>query len=269
MGGAQPSVNTYYLKGQKMMTDTGTVAIVMDFDARTVTTINKSTKTYTVKSFDAATAGAKPVNASIDVKETGQKKMVNGFNASELVLTMEVDAPQGMPGGGKMQMTMNMWLSSEVPGMDQLYGFYQRNAANFPWAAMGGAGNSSMAAQMAEVQKKIVSMHGVPVQQVMKVNPAGGGASGMPQGMPQMTGAQAAQMAQARQRLEAMAAQGGPAAAAAQQALARMPGGAPGASGASVGGGALFQVTMDSSDFSSAAVPDSVFAVPADYKQGN
>jgi hypothetical protein len=34
------------------------------------------------------------------------------------------------------------------------------------------------------------------------------------------------------------------------------------------GGGALIEITMDSSGFSSASVPDSVFAIPAGYTQG-
>jgi hypothetical protein len=65
-------------------------------------------------------------------------------------------------------------------------------------------------------------------------------------------------MAQARAQMEAMVKQGGPGAAAAQQALARM-GGAPAA------GGALMEVTMESSGFSTSSIPDSVFAIPTDF----
>jgi hypothetical protein len=75
--------------------------------------------------------------------------------------------------------------------------------------------------------------------------------------------AQQAQMAQgmeqARARLEAMKKAGGPQAQAAEQALARM-GGMGGA-----GGGSMFEITMESSGFSTAPVPDSVFAIPAGY----
>jgi hypothetical protein len=63
-----------------------------------------------------------------------------------------------------------------------------------------------------------------------------------------------------------MIAQGGPQAAAMKQALARMPGGAA-MSGS--GSGAIIEVTMDSSDFSAASIPDSVFAVPDGYRKGN
>jgi len=69
-----------------------------------------------------------------------------------------------------------------------------------------------------------------------------------------------------------MAKQGGQSGAAAQQAMAAMGGmGAAGGAGrgpAAGGGGALIEITMDSSGFSSASVPDSVFAIPAGYTQG-
>ena len=111
---------------------------------------------------------------------------------------------------------------------------------------------------MAELQKKIASMHGVPVEQIIRVKPAAGG--------PQMPAAQSAQMDRARSRLEALAAQGGPAAAAGQQALSRMGGGrGPVPSGGNPG--VLMELTMDSSDFSTAAIPDSVFAIPADFRK--
>jgi len=73
-------------------------------------------------------------------------------------------------------------------------------------------------------------------------------------------------MAQARARLEQIVTQGGPAAAMAQQQLARMPGGGGGAAAPS---GALLEITMDSSDFSGASIPDSVFAIPAEYQKTN
>ena len=48
-------------------------------------------------------------------------------------------------------------------------------------------------------------------------------------------------------------------AAMAEQMLARM--------GGAAGGGSLFEVTMESSGFSTSAIPDSVFVVPGDYKK--
>jgi hypothetical protein len=268
MGNQAPTVSTYYYKGQKVKIDNGATATILDFGAQTITNINNTSKTVTVKSFQdmAANGGANNVEAKIDVKETGQTKTVNGFNASEAIMTMEmkIDNPQASK-MGPMQMEMDMWLASDVPGAEQMRAFYQKNEANFPWAAMSGGGNPSMAASMADAQRKIASMHGIPVQQIMRIKPASG--AGAP-ATPTMTPAQQAQMAKARAQLEAMAAQGGPGAAAIQAQLARMGGmGAGGAAPSS--SGAMIEVTMDASDFSSAGIPDSVFDIPADYKKGN
>jgi len=105
--------------------------------------------------------------------------------------------------------------------------FYAKNSGRFPWTAMAG-GDKNMQAAMAEVQKRIAAMDGVPVEQIIRVKPAvaaAGGAS-MPQ-MPQMTGAR---------------------------------GGA-----ASGNSSSLIEITADSAEFSTAGIADAVFAAPAGY----
>jgi hypothetical protein len=263
MAAMAPGSNTtskFYLKGQKMKTDTGDTATILDFDAQTITTVNNTQKTVSVRKFSDIVAATSDVNAKIDVKETGQKKVINGYNASELVLTIQMDSPAGAQ-TGKMQMEMDMWLSSDPPGANELHAFYQKNLSRFPWAAVSGAtGNASMQAAMAEMQRKIAGMNGVNVMRVMKMKAAGGG--GAP-AMPQMTPEQMEQMKAAIARLQA---QGGPGAAQAQQAMARMQamqgGGAPGA-----GSGSLMEMTMESTDFSTGSIPDSIFAIPAGYQK--
>ena len=191
------------------------------------------------------------VDAKVDIKETGQKKIINGYNASEVVMTMEIDSPQGRQAGMKMQMEMSMWLSADVPGVQELRAFYQTNGKLFPWMALGSGGSPGMQKAMADVQRKMAGMNGVPVLQVMKMKPAGDPAqmAKMQQGMAQM-------MAQ----LEQMKKQGGAQAAAAEQSLARM-------GGMTRGGAALFEITTESTGFSSSAIPDSVFAIPAGYQK--
>src|ERR1039458_1683843 len=48
---AGPSATRFLFKGQKMMTDRSTGATIVDFDAQTVTTLNKTQKTYSVMKF--------------------------------------------------------------------------------------------------------------------------------------------------------------------------------------------------------------------------
>lgn len=250
---AAPSTTRYFYKGQKMMTDSDATSMVMDFDAQTITTIHKAQKTYSVMKFSdlGNVVKSADIDAKVDVKETGQKKMINGFNASQMIMTMEVDSPQTAQSGMKMQMEIETWRSSDVPGAQELKAFYQKNANSFPWSAMGGGGASGMQKAMADAQRKMATSGGVPLLQTVRMKSAGGGA-------------QAAQMqagmAQARAQMEAMIKQGGPQAAAAQQALARM-------GGAASGGGSLFETTTESSDFSGSNIPDSVFAVPAGFQK--
>jgi Domain of unknown function (DUF4412) len=249
--GGNPAVSKYFYKGQKMKLDTGSTSTIMDFDAQTLTTINAREKTYTVKSFAQLGEAASKVTQDVqaDVKETGQHKVINGFNASQLIMTMAMDSPSSAP-GMKMTMEMEIWISPDVPGSGDVRAFYQRNISKYPWSTLGEGTSPSMRAAMVNLQKKLASMNGVTVLQVMHMKAAGAADTPNPQDDPRM--------AQARAKLEEMAKQGGPAGAAAQQQLARMGGGAP-------GGG--MQITQEGGGYSNSSIPDSEFAIPAGFRQ--
>jgi len=261
MPGAGPQVTKHYLKGQKMKVDSGDTSMIMDFEAQTVTTINNRNKTYSVAKFSdlTQTMDKLGMETQVDIKETGQHKTINGFDATEMIMTMAVEASPagrpGMPQGMKMTMEMDTWSSSAVPGAQELKSFYQKNASRFPWAAMGGGGSPSAQKAMSDMQKKLATSGGVPLLQTVRMKSAGNEA--------QTQQAQAG-MAQARAKLEEMKKQGGQQAAMAEQMLARL--GSAGMPGAGGGSGALFEITMESSDFSTSGIPDSVFAIPAGYQ---
>ena len=244
---AGPSSTRVLYKGQKMMMDRGAEATVVDFDAQTITTLNKTQKTWSVRKFSELGQGlkqvdtdAKIIDAKMDVKETGQTKMINGFNASEMVMTMEADSPQMSQAGMKMQMEIDIWRSLDVPGAQEMKAFYRRNGPNFPWAP-------ELQKAMADMQRKMADAGGVTLLQTVRTKSAGAGG-----------GAQADKMQKARAQMEALIQQGGPAADAARKALASMP---------AAGGGSLFEVTTESSDFSTATIPDSAFAIPAGFQK--
>ena len=262
-GGMAPQASKISMKGQKMKTADANTATILDLEAQTITTINNAQKTYTVQSLVQTAASAGDLDVKADLKETGQKKTVNGFNADETIMTMDVDAPQM----GKMQMEIDMWLSKEVPGMQEMRAFYTKNGDKFPWRALAGGGNPGMASAIAQLQKKMATMNAVPVQQIirMKAPEAMGGG----RGMPAMSAAQTSQMQngmeQARKQLEAMVAQGGMAATIAKKQLDKM-GPSAGAGGAAASNW-LFEMTLDSTEFSSADIPDAVFAIPAGFQK--
>ncbi len=264
-GTAANRTTKFYLKGQKMVSSSSDLTTIIDFGAQTVTTINAAQKSYTVRKFsDVGAAMPNNVDITVNVKETGQKKNVNGFDASEMIITMDMDMEMGRGPAMKMQMEMDTWISSDVPGAAELRDFYKKNMANFPWSALTGSENAGMQKAMAQMQRKMAELNGVTVEQIIRVKPSGGAAQ-MP-AMPNMTPAQQAQMQAAMAQMQQMSKQGGPGAAAAQQAMAAMGGMGRGAA-AGGSSGALMEMTSDSGGFSSASVPDSVFSIPEGYKQ--
>ena len=239
----------YWLKGQKMKDDRGNRTTILDFDAQTLTVLDHAAKTYTVTPFGDATGKLEGAEVNVDVKATGQKKVVNGWNASQVILTVDVEMPQAKALGMKPNLEMEVWISRDAPGGEQFAAFLKRNAAHLSVMALGGsANNPGIQKAMVKIAQQFAQMDGVPVLEIVRVKAAAGG----------LSDAQKQQMEQARAQLEMLSRQGGPQAQAAQAALARM-GGAT--------GGALFEMTMTASDFSTAPIPDSAFAIPTGYTQ--
>jgi len=256
-GGANRGTR-HLLKGDKMKLDHGDFATIIDFGAQTLTRLDHARKTFTVSSLadPAAKAGQTGAEIQADVEDTGQRKTINGYDARLFILTMDVDSPQmRRPGADtKMRMTIETWASGEVPGAQEMRSFYQRNAARTPWEALQGGGAGSqpgMTRAMADLQRKMASVNGVPVLQVVKM-----GASGND---PRMAQAQDA-MAQARAKLEEMRKKGGEQAKAAE-ALGGMFG------GPAAGAGSLMEMTIESGNFSTNSIPAAEFEVPPGYQK--
>jgi hypothetical protein len=231
-----------------MVIETPESVIVMDLDAQTMTTINRTMKTYTVQAFAemANRTRAAGTSMNIDVRKTGERKTIGGFNAEEVVLSMAGSAAAAGRQGAAMQMQieMHIWISADVPGYAELRAFHEKYADRMPWAALA-QGNPSMA----DAQRKLASMHGVPVLETIKAQAPGGGQA------PQMND----QMAKLRAQMEEMKKQGGQQAAMADQIMARM--------GAASAQGSGFDSTIESSGFSTGPVPDSVFGIPAGFRK--
>ncbi|HVY94828.1 MAG TPA: hypothetical protein VHA14_18830, partial [Bryobacteraceae bacterium] len=183
-----------YFKGEKVADVNGDSSIILDFGAQTITTINSTAKTYRVQKFSDVAAASSGPDVSVNIQDTGNTKTINGYNAKESLVTLDVDMQMGGRGQGmnmKMQAEIEVWRSTDVPGSAEMRAFYQKNAANFPWAAMMGAGgNQSIQQAVTQVQKKLAESDGMVVEEVIRVKPAGGAAgpqmAQMPQ-MPQMT----------------------------------------------------------------------------------
>jgi hypothetical protein len=264
MAAASGQTSKNFFKGDKMMVDRGNAATIIDFGSQTITHINHTQKTYSVMPFGeigAKMGQAGGMDVKVDVKETGQRKVIGGFNCREVILTMEAEGPPAarQPGGAmKMGVTMDMWVSPDVPGHQEMHAFGQRMASGPGWAAMmgggpgGAGGNTGMQKAMAELQKKMANLNGVPVLVVMKIGAAGDAAQAaqMQQGM-----------AQARAQLEAKLKNGSEQEKKMAEAmLSRMGGGSS---------GSTMEMTMESSGFSTATIPASQFAPPAGYRKAD
>jgi hypothetical protein len=227
----------HYFKGQKIIEDSGASVTVRDLDSQTQTTIDKTTKTYSVKPFSEIVSKSTVAGLSVqtDARKTGQRKNINGFDTEETVVTMAVESGQSKQPGAKVQsqMEFDVWMASDVPGIEEMLAFYRKNADRMPWVAMA-AGNPGIA----EVQRMMATAHGIPLLTTVRMKTAGANE----------------QIAQGRARLEEMKKQGGPQAAMAEKLLAQLGGSEPIA-------------TNESTGFSASPVPDSVFAIPAGYQK--
>ena len=248
-----------YFKGRKMKVESAGGATIVDFDAQTVTRINNNLKSYSVTKFSDIPATPTPSDAGVTiyVEETGQTKSISGYQASEVVLTADMDSAEMRQRPIKIQTERRLWVSTGVPGAAELGAFYERNREHFPWSALADSGPppSANAAAIAvrvataELERKAAELKGVPVLEVFKLRAAAGGSHGPNK----------QDWAQARAQLEEQRSSGGANASTAAQLLARAE---------SMGGDpfAIAQNTLESSDFSTGPIAGSVFAIPPDYK---
>jgi len=253
MAGAQMNRSARcFFKGKKSAEVDGAMTVVIDFAAETITTIDNTQKTYRVRNFGGSAAAGLNAEVKADVKPTGEVKVLSGFNASETVVSMDMDG--GAP--TKMHMEVSLWTSTDVPGSAEMHDFYRKNVAGVVYAAMAGSSGHGLQTEIAKLHSKLAQIDGTPLEMVIRIKaPAG---IRIPQVTPE-------QMAEFRTAMEARAKQGGAQSAAMQQAIASLARGvaAPGASGS---GQPFIELTIDNTGFSTDPVPDSVFVVPSHYK---
>ncbi|GAC1359670.1 MAG: hypothetical protein NVSMB3_07250 [Acidobacteriaceae bacterium] len=222
---------------------------------------------------------------NVHVRSTGAAKDIAGVNAKESIMTMTMDATDKKSGEtGALAFTNDMWMAAEVPGYEEVRDFYLRYAEK-----MGTVMNGAISPQilgmmqqpgagegMADMVKEMAKLKGLPVLQVMRM---GTTANGVP--LPA-----ASEAALPASNSSAMPSAGDVAQDAVTSAIASKLGSfgmggfgrkkkaveaAPAADANAAGSAAAAAVLVESNTtmaaFSRAAVDDSVFAVPAGYRQ--
>jgi hypothetical protein len=140
--------STTSVKGNRKATISDTTGQIVDLSEEKVYTLDINKKEYRVKTFDeirkelreaAENAkkmqaeqepGEKPekeIEVDWDVKETGQKKQIAGYDTRQTILTITVrEKGKTLEDGGGMVMTNDMWLGPRLPEMKEFSDFEMR-----------------------------------------------------------------------------------------------------------------------------------------------
>lgn len=170
--------STVAIKGNRMMTTTGDSAgQIIDLSEEKVYDLDLKKKSYRVATFaelrrqmeearkraqeEAAKdpeanksaqrdPDAKEVEIDFDVKNTGEKKDINGFSTSQSVMTITVrEKGKTLQQAGGLVLTSDIWLTPAIPAMKEVSDFHMKYAEKLYGPMLEGASPQDMASAMA------------------------------------------------------------------------------------------------------------------------
>ena len=202
-------VRTVSVKGDRKATLDGETGQIIDLNEEKVYDLDIRNKTYTVTTFaeihrqfeearkkaaaetpresapSSAPSGEPQVDIDFDLKETGQKRVINGFDAREVVMTIGVhEKGKALEASGGFALTSTTWLTSTVASMAEAADFDRRYAEKLSTSLMFDAQQMATVLAMhpmmrdaiAKFEAESVNMNGTPVMTVVKfeavANPA-------------------------------------------------------------------------------------------------
>jgi len=194
------------LKGDRKATTTDNTEQIIDLGEEKIYDIDLKKKSYTVTTFaelrrkmeearkkaeedarkeagmekekekekpQAADPNAKQVEIDFDIKNTGAKKTINGFDTHQAVMTVTVrEKGKTLEQGGGMVLTSDMWLAPKNPAMKEIVDFDLRYAKLLYGTVIAGVPAEQAAAAMA--------MYPMMKQALGKVSAEGGKIEGSP-----------------------------------------------------------------------------------------
>jgi hypothetical protein len=204
-GAKEGTVSTVAVKGNRKATFNDTTGQIIDLGEEKVYELDMKKKTYKVATFaelrrrmeeakakaeqnaqkeqtreKAAEPAPKENNVEIDfdVKDTGQKKVVNGFDAHQVVMTITVrEKGKTLEENGGLVLTADEWLVPRIPAMKEVVDFDIRYAQKLYGPMISGASAQDMAAAaalypmmapaIAKMRTEGVKMDGTPVMTVL------------------------------------------------------------------------------------------------------
>ncbi len=121
----------------------------------------------------AADPNAKQVEIDFDLKNTGARKAINGFDTHQAIMTITVrEKGKTLEQGGGMVMTSDMWLAPKIAAMKEVLDFDMRYAQKLYGTMIAGVSAEQMAAAMA--------MYPMMKQALGKMSAEGGRIEGTP-----------------------------------------------------------------------------------------
>ena len=204
-GAKEGTVSTVAVKGNRKATFNDTTGQIIDLGEEKVYELDMKKKTYRVATFaelrrrmeeakakaeqsaqkeQAREKTAEPapkennVEIDFDVKDTGQKKAVNGFDAHQVVMTITVrEKGKTLEENGGLVLTADEWLVPRIPAMKEVVDFDIRYAQKLYGPMISGASAQDMAAAaalypmmapaIAKMRAEGVKMDGTPVMTVL------------------------------------------------------------------------------------------------------
>jgi hypothetical protein len=199
--------DTVAVKGNRKLTLNDTTGRIIDLDEEKVYDLDLKAKSYKVLTFDdlrrqmeqaeqrakaeqqksqpASSSksepdpNAKQMQIDFDLKETGQKKNINGFDTREVVMTITVhEKDKTLEQSGGMVMTTHEWLTPRIAAMKEIADFdrrYQEKLNGPSFAVMPSADQMAAVAAMypmltqaiGKFNVENVNMDGTAIQTVM------------------------------------------------------------------------------------------------------
>lgn len=287
-GARAAQISTVAVKGNRMVRSDKDSVSIIDLDKETITDIDLEKKQYSVTTFAQIRAAMEKALAElrkrektpsgaelrfkVSAKATGRTKETGGLSAKELLIGMEMQATDTKSGQtGAFNVATEAWMAG-VRGYDEVKAFElklaEKLAATFrPGLEQMAMTQPAMVQGMAEAAREMAKVDGVPVQSIVRMG------SGSAEEL-QAAGQRNAE-AKAESKGKSAAATAGAVAGALtgfggfgrrknkQEDQQAKPADGKQAPAASI----LMEMTTNLSDFSTAAVDEAKFQIPAGFKE--
>ncbi|MBM3784328.1 MAG: hypothetical protein FJW30_08195 [Acidobacteria bacterium] len=162
------------------VTNAGKTAQITDLDKDAFIDINYEKREYSVTTFaemkafsekafkDLKTTG----DVEVDARETGKTETIDGLKTKEYLLTMKMTAQNPQTGkAGEMVIVISSWLAPALPGHKEVQDFHLKMGQKLAQAGFGAGMAAGIGRGMAEGAKKLATIEGIPVLQIVRMMP--------------------------------------------------------------------------------------------------